>query len=280
MKIKFFLASLLGAVLLITSCSKDQESTNVTDNKLSHKQLQMEVDDLTASFIEDAKENELVLRAKPWQKVLGADLKGFLLGAGKGAGIGAAISGVGAGPGALAGGLIEGVASSLVAGDKEGQSGSTTYNPMGNANNVYDWAGKTHYQAMGRVHANRNLIYGYGGIDYRKYMTLMTQELRANGVPCATCIFEAHDVYRAVNNIDFDIDLKTFTNSLTSLGRYEKDLLISYFSALEASTSNRSFANYSILIESRVSRSRYDEATKATLLGVMATARYGVEYWN
>jgi hypothetical protein len=79
-------------------------------------------------------------------------------------------------------------------------------------------------------------------------------------------------------------DLTTFINGLVSKGKMSRDeanVLIPYFSTMERSSNFEAFKAYSIGVEGQVNSSEsFSEVSKATLLSVMATSRYGCVFWG
>ena len=197
--------------------------------------------------------------------------------------------------GAVVGAVLGGAGASLEA------SGSTTYNPPGgngngtshtidfstfivNAGNTHDNVGSQHYESINSYlqTADQN-----SSVDdfYTHCASSMSQTYGSTNVDIYTLQSYQDDI-TFTQLLDPNAPLSVAVEDLHSLGEISttvRDILVPYFDSFDAVPANDviGFVNYSISAEDLVSNDpSIVDLDKQFILGTMATARYGIQYWD
>lgn len=293
--------------LIFASCNKEeitnnQENTHSIDRSETIKKIEVLTTEYSSTVISTKADGK-------WRKILGADLKGFVTGAGSGAVVGAALTpptGSGALPGAIIGGVLFGAGSSLVASVDEGANNpGNGGGPTGtsganfndivflNSNNPYDNSGLAHYQIVDEgLFTSNNYFDGSGIINYQAYYDRVFEVLKIRFQNCdgyKNC-FSLTDIENKANALSGDNkNMSSFMNNLSKvlpadqedyLTEDVQDVLKSYFSGFINSNRSDKFSQYSISVENIIVNSSFSSVEKAILLSTMSQARVGHQYWN
>jgi hypothetical protein len=238
-------------------------------------------------------------------KVVGKDITGAVAGALAGSNIGKNIdpsnSNDGAKKGAIAGGVAGGAGASAT------EAGGIIYNPnnpnvgnpiandivpntlMANLNNAYNNIGLTHYTIMNDFiksidnGQNLNLFYGFA----------MSIVIPAFNYDVTDTVFFPKSAYdNVLTSLPNEGNLVADLNNLYSANLISQevfDILNPYFQTFDDLEDIEEedfddfigFVNYSITQENNiVNNQQLSEEDKRIVLLVMATARYGIQYWN
>jgi hypothetical protein len=165
---------------------------------------------------------------------------------------------------------------------------SAPFNYAANRSNPYDNIGRLHYVAIDEIFAKPSgIIAPDGTVNTVNYYGWVKTFVATNGLGTPDQVEQTYPYSTMVQDLASTrelTDLTTFINGLVSRGKMSRDeanVLIPYFSNMERSSNFEAFKSYSIGVESQVNSSAtFSEASKAALLSVMATARYGTVYWG
>lgn len=270
---------------LIASCSKQNPAPtgSIPSNESSGTLSQIKA--ITTNYVSNQplQNTNASAKALKWLKVLGADLTGCLAGGVAGAAIGTAVPGIGNTVGALVGMVVGGAGASCTAAG----SGYPT-NPNGgvqttaNRANGFDAIGLLHYTVVDAAFRNQSTIFPNGeDIDYNAYYNLSFQVLQNNNVNVQQWV-RTFAPLNSEPTFNFDKSLVAQLNDLDEsiVDATERDILKEYFKALENTNKSEDFPAYSVQVENTIAGSNLNAVSKQKLLGVMATARYGVAYYN
>jgi hypothetical protein len=164
------------------------------------------------------------------------------------------------------------------------QGGNNIHLPIENPGNAFDNHGRVHYVIVDEILVNHNIFidgndhirfvpyldHGYGLLEEEGLL----QEGNRNHVPAS--VLEANHP----NNLGHQ-NIIAYVNGINDPNFLpgEQAILAQYFGALMGSHDADAFAAYSIGVENQVVTSTLSDKSKAILLVVMATARYGIAYW-
>lgn len=208
-------------------------------------------------------------------------------GAAAGAAAGAVVAGVGAGPGAVAGGIIGAAGASLYEAGKETTppKKEESYNPGSNINNPYDNVGFEHYHAINEALSSSSNYLSNDNYDntlfYDFSSNLAVQDSIVDEQDLLAFPLSLSDSVLGVVSNAGD-DLVVYFNGITEYDSVVKDCLTPYFQCFEASENAEvgGFVQYSIDMENAVTNMAMSEFDRQIILSVMATARYGSQYWS
>lgn len=219
-----------------------------------------------------------------WLNVMLKDAAGAVVGAAAGAEVGGLLGPGGAGAGAVIGGVIVGAAESFAAAQKSSielpESGTITGNP----DNPYDNAGQIHYSMLGQLLQDPSLIMNGESINYTAYRDYAFAALGSD-YPDANLFmpyFTPESIQQSVEGGNPDATIQEVINGIPNdqMTNTEKQILLSYFSALQNSSSAAQFAAYSINLENAINTSTLTPEQKARLLTVMSTVRCGASFYS
>lgn len=279
-------AFILFMGIVSTACNKKETITNAPANdKLNTISLNY----LNSLSSRNSQAQPMIFGihiSKKALRIIGADLGGALTGAAAGAGAGAAIAGVGAGAGAIAGGLIGGAAGSLKeAGKEDKKAAKVAYTPSTNSDNPYDNIGYEHYYAINEALSADSNYLTAGVYDNSLFYSFSTNLYVANDVISdeslsAFPLSSSDNVLTQLNN--YHDSLVVYMNGIAGLDSVVKSCLTPYFNCFEASEDAKivDFVAYSIQMENAVLNMAIADLDKQIILSVMATARYGSQYWT
>lgn len=268
----------LACIISLWGCQTQQEDP-VAECTNGEAQLLSGIADATQSYIAEA--GCETCRGQ-LNGILGADLKGFIRGFKEGYQLpvthetSVELTG-------FAAGLLSGIAASQDAAGMSPENSGT----MGSHNpgNPFDRVGELHYLLMDEIYASPGTYFrADGGVEFNSYYELVFARLESEGIVHESdrsrlprsAVETLHPSFQGNENI------LAFSNGL-SHPQYtptERAVFAQYFAALLSSRDANAFGVYSIGIENQVASSGLSTASKATLLGAMATARYGALYWN
>lgn len=280
--------SIALACIMLFACSKPAPTSSVAEiGKLS--------DQYTSSIIDDGTTSDKEKKdKKKAMKVAGEDLTKALKGATAGAALGTVIPGLGTGAGAVIGAVVAGAGASLSA------AGSSTYRPpagggngtshtidfsgfVANPTNAYDEIGLMHYTEINEflqtAHANSSLS------DF--YLQSIVNMEGVTGNPNVSAY--TLQMYEDDLQLPSYADGPSFADAVEQMylsGEISMDvrnILIPYLQTFDAITGDDpiGFATYSVNVENIVSNDpSIVELDKRFILGTMATARYGIQYWS
>ncbi|CAM1345285.1 hypothetical protein [Tenacibaculum amylolyticum] len=277
MKSKLIKGFAIFAMILAASCSKNEENINTTT--APDIDAISKVAELSSNYINENQN----LQAKPpkWLQVAAADIGAFFTAISNGDKFGEVIG-----------------AASAASAEKHLELNpimASTSNDGGNINdinsnevNAYDNYGEWHYRTIENVIKEGTNYATDGAFDNSKYYRATTQFLIENRV-ASERDFETFSLEDANERLAYDKELFNKYGLLGSLefqnrqGRVKENVykvLSSYFKVVENTYDIKRFVSYSLEVEKTISYSRMNEVEKKQILGVMATARYGFQYWN
>jgi hypothetical protein len=221
--------------------------------------------------------------APKWWKIAKADISG----AASGATVGGLFGGIGACIGAVIGGCVGSIAESGLAAPGN-STNSASFNNAANRSNPYDNIGRLHYVAIDEILAKPSgIIAPDGTVNTVGYYGWMKNFAANNGLGTPEQVEQSYPYNAMLQDLASTKELKdltTFINGLVSKGKMSRDeanVLIPYFSTMERSSNFEAFKAYSVDVERQVNSSEsFSEVSKATLLSVMATSRYGCVFWG
>jgi hypothetical protein len=280
---KVILAAFIAG--LISSCIKQNPAPSQSNPSHENSSTLSQISSVTTNYVigQSSQNPNTSAKALKWLKVLGADLTGALTGGATGFGIGSVAPGVGSGVGMLIGAVVGGAGASCTAAG----SGYPTHPNDGvqttaNRANNFDAVGFLHYAVVDAAFRNQTTIFPNGvNIDYNAYYNLSFQVLQSNNVNAQQWI-RTFAPLNSEPTFNFEKSLIAQLNDLdeTVVDETEKDILKEYFKALENTNKSEDFPLYSVQVENTITNSNLNGVSKQKLLGVMATARYGVAYYN
>lgn len=277
MKNKLIKGLAIFAMIFAASCSKNEENLNnaiAPDTDAISK-----VTELSSNYINENHN----LQAKPpkWLQVVFADVGAFFTSASNGDKFGQSIDA------ASAASAVKQLELSPVMASTSNDGGNI--NDIGsNEVNAYDNYGEWHYRAIENV-IKEGANYATNGVfDNSKYYKATTQFLIENRV-ASEREFETFSLEVANERLAYDRELFNKYGLSGSLefqnrqGRVKENVykvLSSYFKVVENTYDIKRFVSYSLEVEKTISYSKMNEVEKKQILGAMATARYGFQYWE
>lgn len=236
-------------------------------------------------------EKQVNKKGGKWLRILGADLKGLVEGAGAGAVAGSVIPGVGSVAGAIIGGIGGGIGASLAQAGKESEG--FTVNPNGNngvpnPNNPYDFMGKAHYDGVDSVLSNLITYWDNSGLIYSNYRDLYFGLVKKSYYdynqfkPYFTSQTYMSIIQESSNSTSSISDFFYLSSpNMSNIDFQIKIILSGYSIALESTVDSDAFVQYSIECENIIKNSiLLNEQDKLYILSFMAVARYGISYYN
>ncbi len=291
---KKLFATFLILTVVITACKKEGTGDS--------KKLDKSVQAISAAYLKKISENKngvqpegfalLPIISSKVLRVVSADLMGALGGASSGATLGDA-TGVGAIAGAIIGAVIGGVNGSI----KEAGKGTPPpaapptepdYSPSSNSNNPYDAIGAGHYTCINKMLVDFQGYYasqGYFryelGKCYNYCVTYFASRYLIRQSDTAAFTLGSCDTLMTIIDATSSMDLNTRAAEF-GVSSNVLSVLSTYFDCLEASLygSVQDFVDYSVDAEDAVNAmTSLTSIEKEQVLIVMATARYGVQFW-
>ena len=281
---KIIYGSLFLTLIGIVGCKKDQiMQNNLTQSKDSTSMITQ----ITDNYISAQSEIPAEKISPFWRRVIGADLTGAGAGVIAGGVAGAVTGGIGSVPGAIIGGILGVAGASFTAAGQENiaNPGGNTGEP--NPNNPYDFIGDIHYDIVDEMVNNYDLYMVNGELNYSKYEKLVFDHLKLkyencdDKKHCFQCNFFASEIQfhanRDGNIVSYFVESNPRLNGMSSVVR---NIIKEYSQAIQSTNKKGDFTEYSIACEDIIVNSQLNEQEKLQVLSYMATARYGINYYN
>ncbi len=265
------------------SCKKDSKLTEVTE--INNSKLISQ----TSSSYELEQSKISAPKISPfWRRVIGADLTGAGAGVIAGGVAGAVVGGIGSVPGAIIGGILGGAGASFTLAGAEGIAANPGGNTGGsNPNNPYDFMGAVHYDIVNTMLNDKEEYFPNNQLDYAKYEQLVFAQLKVKYQDCDDkkaifpCAFYSSEILFHANRTGNIVSYFTSNNSRISAMSSNVRLIIKdYSQAIQATNNKSDFTQYSLACENIIVGSSLNDLDKMQILSYMATARYGIAYYN
>lgn len=282
MKKPIFLALIALFLFFISSCDKKEEvillNSNLPQSELKDLETTMqELDILTKSYTQNYPyydkniDVNKINKIPKWLKIVAWDVGGGMAG----------FYYFG-----LVGAVIGGAASSIAHAEIDNpfpllpQDPSYAY-AAANTNNPYDNIGYNHYYSINQALSDTtNYLDANGNYSNSNFYNFSSNLLLQNGVINSTQLSS----YTSTNNNLLESYVQEdIVNSLYNANKISSDtrnIMTNYFNALYSTTHAAAFENYSIQAENLIVNSTMNSLDKEAILSTMATARYGVHYWQ
>lgn len=288
------------ATLFATSCQKETPrpsgAQNGTNDTRFAKINQLTADYLARVHATNTANKPIGAVLKKVLKVVGADLAGAVDGGAKGAAAGAAAGNPvgGAVAGAIAGGAAASIKEATTADTppapvqqpKSFTPGNTTSNP----GNSFDYVGYWHYKSINDAVVSTGNYLTNNVYDNTLFYPFTVNLLMSNGIVSrnASSYYSQTDgnntladvaQLSSITLVDY-IDQKESNNVISA----DVATVLRQYAQCLASLTERSdvddFVSYSVQIENLVAGAGLSSGDQQLVLQVMATGRYGLQYWT
>ena len=276
-KVKFKLI-LLGVILSVVSCAKDDE---VQVENLQKFSIVNQINKLSESYIQNPGRADT-----DWGQVARADVAAGLIESGDPSSTMISVT------------LVAATASVKEYNSQQtqtvssisngGQNGSNTGQTEANETNPYDSYGYWHYASIDNVLVDPKLYLNGEDFDNELFYEATIKFLSKNDVGSDSdyenLTLDLVNEKLAFSTEVFDhYGLSGGLTYLLEIGNIQEsvyEVMLPYYSVLENVNSSEEFVDYSLQVEELVLDSELEEKEKEIVLSTMATARYGIQYWS